>query len=74
MRCNPRSACLLVCSLFSAGTSFGALVATIDTDLAPITDPPAAAHTPLTPTDPPFNPSSTDLLTGLSPQTGEGRK
>ena len=53
-----------VVSLLGATAANAVIVSTTDTDIAPDG---GAVHDPYTPADPPFNPSSTDLLTGITP-------
>ena len=53
-----------VVSLVGAKPASAAIMSTIDTDIAPDG---GAIHAPYTPPNPPFNPSSTDLLTGIAP-------
>ena len=66
MRCNVICFLAIVAtvSLVSATTANAAIMSTINTDIAPDG---GAVHDPYTPPNPPFNPSSTDLLTGIAP-------
>lgn len=66
MKSKMRILLALVAVLAIAGSvpANAAIVSTIDTDIAPEG---GAVHDPYTPPNPPFNPSSTDLLTGITP-------